>query len=92
VLVRQFERGRRGAGDDCTDSAERGQFLECRGRGAGVFELKIKFGPGYRVYFGKDGARIVVLGGRSAKRRQSAAIASAQTAWAGQKRRKGGTE
>src|ERR1700724_1096352 len=32
-----------------------------QGVGAGVFETKIDFGPGYRVYFGKDGERVVIL-------------------------------
>jgi len=27
----------------------------------GVWELKIKFGPGYRVYYGEDGPKIIVL-------------------------------
>jgi DNA-binding phage protein len=45
--------------------------------GAGVHELKIDFGPGYRVYFGKDGERTVILLGGSAKKRQSEAIAAA---------------
>jgi putative addiction module killer protein len=38
--------------------------------------------PGYRIYFGKEGAHIVILLGGSAKKRQSAAIADAQAAWA----------
>lgn len=29
--------------------------------GEGVFELRIHFGPGFRVYFGRSGERIVVL-------------------------------
>ncbi|MBI3533865.1 MAG: type II toxin-antitoxin system RelE/ParE family toxin, partial [Deltaproteobacteria bacterium] len=29
--------------------------------GDGVFELRVDFGPGYRVYFGEDGLKIVVL-------------------------------
>lgn len=48
------------------------------------------FGPGYRVYFGKDGERLVILLGGSAKKRQGAAIASAQATWADYRRRKGG--
>lgn len=41
----------------------RGNFSNVKGTGAGVFELKIDFGPGYRVYFGKDGERLVILVG-----------------------------
>ena len=54
-----------------------GNFSNVKGVGAGVYELKIDFGPGYRVYFGKDGERIVVLLAGSAKKRQSTAIAGA---------------
>ncbi|MCL4795080.1 MAG: type II toxin-antitoxin system RelE/ParE family toxin [Bryobacteraceae bacterium] len=69
-----------------------GNFSNVEGVGRGVFELKIEFGPGYRVYFGKDGERIVILLGGSSKKRQSAAITAAQVAWAEYKRRKGREE
>lgn len=69
-----------------------GNFSNVEGVGAGVYEIKIDFGPGYRIYFGKDGERIVILPGGSAKKRQSAAVAAAQAAWAEYKRRKGGKE
>lgn len=69
-----------------------GNFSNVEGVGSGVYELKIYFGPGYRVYFGKDGERIVILLGGSAKKRQSAAIAAAQAAWAEYKFRKSGKE
>jgi putative addiction module killer protein len=29
--------------------------------GGGVLELKIDYGPGYRVYFGQVGAKLVIL-------------------------------
>ncbi|MCE5309335.1 MAG: type II toxin-antitoxin system RelE/ParE family toxin [Acidobacteriales bacterium] len=67
-------------------------FSNVEGVGAGVYEIKIDFGPGYRVYFGKDGERIVILLGGSAKKRQSAAIVAAQAAWAEYKRRRAGKE
>lgn len=69
-----------------------GNFSNVEGVGSGVYEVKIDFGPGYRVYFGKDGQRIVILLGGSAKKRQGTAIAAAQTAWTEYKRRKGGKE
>lgn len=69
-----------------------GNFSNVEGVGGGVYELKIDFGPGYRIYFGKDGERIVILLGGSSKKRQSAAIAVAQAAWTEYKRRKGGKE
>jgi putative addiction module killer protein len=69
-----------------------GNSSNVEGVGSGVYELKIDFGPGYRVYFGKDGERIVILLGGSTKKRQGAAIAAAQTAWVEYRRRKGGKE
>ncbi|MGO9095046.1 MAG: type II toxin-antitoxin system RelE/ParE family toxin [Bryobacteraceae bacterium] len=65
-----------------------GNFSNVEGTGAGVFELKLDFGPGYRVYFGKDGERIVILLGGSSKKRQSAAIAAARVVWVDYIRRK----
>ena len=38
-----------------------GNLGNTRSLGDGVWELKINLGPGYRVYFGEDGARLVVL-------------------------------
>lgn len=38
-----------------------GNFGTCEPVGPGIFELKIYYGPGYRVYFGKAAGRIVLL-------------------------------
>ena len=67
-------------------------FSNVKGVGGGIYELKVDFGPVYRVYFGKDGERLVILLGGSAKKRQDAAIAAAQMAWTEYKRRKRGKE
>jgi putative addiction module killer protein len=67
---------------------ELGNFSNVKGVGAGVFECKIDFGPGYRIYFGKDGDRLVILVGGGSKKRQSKDIAAAQERWADYKRRK----
>ena len=67
---------------------EQGNFSNVKGVGAGVFECRIDFGPGYRVYFGKDGERIVILVGGGSKKRQSRDIAAAQERWADYKKRK----
>ena len=58
--------------------------------GAGVFELKIDFGAGYRVYFGRDGAVIAILLGGGTKKRQQRDIEVAQDHWQDYKRRKKG--
>jgi putative addiction module killer protein len=65
-----------------------GNFSSVKGVGAGVFEYRIDFGPGYRIYFGKDGETYVILLGGSTKKRQSAAISAAADAWMDYKRRK----
>ena len=46
------------------------------------------FGPGYRIYFGKDGERIIILLGGSSKKDQEAAIAAAKKAWGAYKQAK----
>ena len=39
---------------------EQGNFSSVRGAGAGVLECRIDFGPGHRVYFGKDGDALII--------------------------------
>jgi putative addiction module killer protein len=67
---------------------ELGNFSNVKGVGAGVFEYKSDFGPGYRIYFGKDGDKLVILVGGGSKKRQSQDIAAAQERWADYKKRK----
>jgi putative addiction module killer protein len=54
----------------------------------GVHEYRINFGPGYRMYFGKDGERVVLLLGGGTKKRQQKDIADALSCWHDYKRRK----
>ena len=65
-----------------------GNFSSVKGVGAGVFEQKINFGPGYRIYFGQGGEALLVLLGGSTKQRLSEAIAAAVARWAYYRRRK----
>lgn len=67
---------------------ELGNFSSAKGVGAGVFEYRIDFGPGYRIYFGRDGERIVILLGGGTKKRQQQDIATAQVRWTDYKQRK----
>ena len=67
---------------------ERGNLSNTKGVGKGVLECRIDFGPGYRIYFGKDGERLVILIGGGTKKRQDNDIAAAQVCWADYKRRK----
>jgi putative addiction module killer protein len=47
-----------------------GNFSNAKSVGAGVYECKINFGPGYRVYFGREGEHTVILLGGGTKQRQ----------------------
>ena len=67
---------------------ERGNLSNAKGIGAGVLECRIDFGPGYRVYFGKDGDKLVILLGGGTKKRQQTDIEKAKTLWRDYKRRK----
>jgi putative addiction module killer protein len=67
---------------------ELGNFSNVKGVGAGVFEYKIDFGPGYRVYFGKDGDTLVILLGGGTKKTQDRDIGTARERWQDYKKRK----
>jgi putative addiction module killer protein len=58
-----------------------GNSSNVKGVGSGVFEYRIDFGPGYRVYFGKDGERLVILRGGGTKKRQPQDISAATANW-----------
>ena len=53
----------------------------------GVWELRIDFGPGYRVYYGREGKTIILLLCGGSKRTQSAEINQAVRYWRDYKRR-----
>jgi putative addiction module killer protein len=67
---------------------EQGNFSHAKSLGAGVHECRSDFGPGYRVYFGKDGATLVILLGGGTKKRQNRDIQSALNFWKDYKHRK----
>lgn len=60
---------------------EAGNFGATKPLRGGVFELRLDFGPGFRVYYGLDGNTLVILLGGGDKRRQSADIAAAVERW-----------
>ena len=51
-------------------------------------EYRIDFGPGYRIYFGRDGDRLVILLAGGTKARQQQDIETAQARWQAYKQRK----
>ncbi len=69
-----------------------GNFSAVKGAGGGVFELRLDFGPGYRVYFGKEGEQLVILLGGGSKKRQEADIEAARSLWREYKQGKRGND
>lgn len=67
---------------------EQGNLSNTKSVGAGVHEYKIDFGPGYRIYFGKDGEQLIILVGGGTKKRQSKDIENAKARWKDYKQRK----
>jgi putative addiction module killer protein len=67
---------------------EQGNFSNVKGVGAGAYEYKIDYGPGYRVYFGRDGEKLVILLGGGTKKRQQKDIETAKALWQDYKKRK----
>jgi putative addiction module killer protein len=60
---------------------ELGNLGDYKSVGHGVCEARVMFGPGYRIYFGKDGDTIVVLLAGGDKGSQAKDIARAQKFW-----------
>lgn len=63
------------------DRVELGNFGDHKRVGRGVSELRIDFGPGYRVYYSSDGEELVILLAGGTKKRQARDIATAQAWW-----------
>ncbi len=67
---------------------EHGNLSNAKSVAGGVFAYRIDFGPGYRVYFGKDGETLIILLGGGTKKRQQKDIDAAQDLWRQYKQRK----
>ena len=59
----------------------RGNLGDCKPVGAGVSELRVDHGPGYRVYFGRKGSTWVILLCGGDKRTQDRDVHQAQQYW-----------
>ena len=67
---------------------EAGNLSNVRGVGRGVLECRINVGPGYRVYFGRDGDTLIVLLGGGTKARQQRDIEQDRELWQDYRHRK----
>jgi|SRR5580693_3268855 putative addiction module killer protein len=65
-----------------------GNWSNVKGVGSGVYERVIDFGPGYRIYFGKDGDKVVILLAGGTKKDQQSDIEEATERWQDYKQRK----
>ena len=74
------------------DKIARGAVSGVKSVGDGVLEYRIDAGPGYRLYLGMAGERLVILLAGGTKRRQDADIVDAKTRWADFKAREARAE
>jgi putative addiction module killer protein len=65
-----------------------GNLSNVKAVGDGVLEYKIDFGPGYRIYFGRDGDRLIILLAGGTKKRQQVDIRQAKANWEDYRNRK----
>lgn len=63
------------------DRLERGLWGDVEPCGDGVWEMRIDWGPGYRVYYARSGAQIILLLLGGDKRKQQADIKQAKDYW-----------
>jgi putative addiction module killer protein len=67
---------------------EQGNLSNTKSVGGGVLEYRLDFGPGYRIYFGRDGDDLIILLCGGTKQRQRQDILRAQVHWSDYKRRR----
>ena len=67
---------------------EIGNLSSAKGVGGGVLEYRVDFGPGCRIYFGRDGDGLIILLGGGTKARQQRDIEAAVALWREYRRRK----
>ena len=63
-----------------------GNVGDCKTVGEGIFELRVHYGPGYRIYFGQQGQQFVILLCGGEKNTQTTDIQKAKKYWKGYKK------
>jgi len=63
------------------DKLQAGNTGNLKSLGGGVHEIKITFGPAYRIYLGQRGQKVVILLHGGTKKRQSQDVAKAKSLW-----------
>ncbi len=71
-----------------TSKMQVGNFGDHKSVGEGVFEHRINYGPGYRIYYALDGEELIILFCGGDKSTQQVDIGQAKGYWADYKRRK----
>jgi putative addiction module killer protein len=67
---------------------EAGNLSNLKGVGGGVVERAIDWGPGYRIYLGRDGDQLIILLGGGSRKRQDEDIERAKECWRDYRKRK----
>ncbi len=67
---------------------ESGNVSNVKSVGLGVLEWRLDWGPGYRIYFGREGNDWIILLAGGTKQRQQRDIANASARWLEYKKRK----
>lgn len=65
-----------------------GNFSNIKGLGGGLLECRLHFGPGYRLYLGRDGHALVILLAGGTKAHQPQDIEKARELWRQYRRRR----
>jgi putative addiction module killer protein len=65
-----------------------GNLSAIKGVGAGVLEMRLNFGPGFRIYLAREGEQFILLLGGGTKKWQQSDIQTARERWQDCKRRK----
>jgi len=60
---------------------ELGNLSNVKSVGRGDMECRINYGPGYRVYFGREGDKLIILLGGGSKKTQRKDIVQAHILW-----------